>query len=91
MTVQCVKRFSWILFTIPGVLTVRECNELEINCSAKESQCVHAEYSLSNCNSAGSALNFISANVTLQLKIKVKKNETSKLENNKNYINLTHK
>jgi hypothetical protein len=43
------QRFSCILFTIPGVLTVRECNELEINHSAKESQCVHAEYSVSNC------------------------------------------
>jgi hypothetical protein len=42
------QRFSWVLFTIPGVLKVREYNKLEINRSAKESQCMHAKYSVSN-------------------------------------------
>lgn len=72
------QRFSWILFTIHGVLTVRECNELDKNHSAKEkSLCACRIFIVKLCDSAGLALNFISANdITLQLKIKIKKNNT---------------
>jgi hypothetical protein len=56
------------------VLTVIDFNELEINHSVKEIQHVHAEYSVSIISdSAGWALNFISANdFTYRLKNKNK-------------------
>jgi hypothetical protein len=39
-------RFSWIPFTIPGMLTVIVF-EFEINHSAKENRRIHVEYSMS--------------------------------------------